>query len=69
MIAQTWSVDRQWQEEHNKQKMDMGKREKDARNRGGGKEKEPGKAAKSRTGYTHTSTKIPKSHDFSAIRK
>lgn len=39
MTAQTWSVDRQWHKEHNKQKMDLGKQAKDARNRGRGKEK------------------------------
>lgn len=40
MIAQTWSVDRQWHEEHNKQNMDLGKQEKVARNMGGRKEKQ-----------------------------
>lgn len=54
MIAQTCSVDRQWQKEHNKQKMDMGKQEKDARNRGGGRKRSQEKQPKARLGaHTH----------------
>lgn len=73
MIAQTWSVDRQWQKEHNNQKMDMGKQEKDARNMGGGKEKETHSnwarksSQKQKEAGLGTNTHIHK--DGSAIRK
>lgn len=70
MTAQTRSVDRQWHKEYNKQKMDLGKQAKDARNTGGGRRRKPvvtgpRKAAKSRKrqdwAHTHTrnDTQVP----------